>query len=145
MDDVISKIKPKIASIISEDSYKTWIEPIQFSEYRDEKCYVVVPNTFFRDWIVENFEPILVSLLKDVTKANTKIEYILRKEEKKEEPKGVVLKKPVTYNTFNPKYTFENFVVGASNQFANAACLAVATNPGKTYNPPFYIWRRRSR
>jgi chromosomal replication initiator protein len=38
---------------------------------------------------------------------------------------------------FNPKYTFENFVVGASNQFANAACLAVANLPAKNYNPLF--------
>jgi len=138
MDDIISQIKPKLASIISEDSYKTWIEPIQFSEYKDRKCVIVVPNTFFRDWVVENFEPILVSLIKDVTKEDSKIEYVLRKEEKQqEEPKGVVVKKQPKYNIFNPRYTFENFVVGASNQFANAACLAVATNPGKTYNPLF--------
>lgn len=137
MDDIISQIKPKIASIISEDSYKTWIEPIQFSDYRDDKCYIAVPNTFFRDWIVENFEPIMVSLIKDLTKTDTKIEYVLKKDEKQEGTRGVVIKKPPKYNIFNPRYTFENFVVGASNQFANAACLAVATNPGKTYNPLF--------
>ncbi|MBA4416812.1 MAG: chromosomal replication initiator protein DnaA [Syntrophus sp. (in: bacteria)] len=137
MDDIFSLIKPKIASIINEDSYKTWIEPIQFADYRDGKCFIVVPNTFFRDWIIENFEQILTTLIKDVTKSDTKIEYILKKEEKAEEKKGVVVKKPLKYNIFNPRYTFENFVVGASNQFANAACLAVATNPGKTYNPLF--------
>jgi chromosomal replication initiator protein len=137
MDDIIAQIKPKIAGIINEDSYKTWIDPIQYADYRDGKCYIVVPNTFFRDWIVENFEPILITLIKDVTKEDTKIEYILKKDEKLEEKKGVVVKKPLKYNIFNPRYTFENFVVGSSNQFANAACLAVATNPGKTYNPLF--------
>ncbi len=137
MDDIIAQIKPRIANIINEDSYKTWIEPIQYADYRDGKCFIVVPNTFFRDWIVENFEPILITLIKDITKADTKIEYILKKEEKLEEKKGVVVKKPLKYNIFNPRYTFENFVVGSSNQFANAACLAVATNPGRTYNPLF--------
>ncbi|MDR2018162.1 MAG: chromosomal replication initiator protein DnaA [Syntrophobacterales bacterium] len=137
MDDIISQIKPKLASIISEDSYKTWIDPIQFSEYKDHRCYIMVPNTFFRDWIVENFESTLASLLKDVTKEDVKIEYVLKKEEKQENTKGVVIRKPPKYNIFNPRYIFENFVVGASNQFANAACLAVATNPGKTYNPLF--------
>lgn len=137
MFDILSQIKPKIAGIINEDSYKTWIEPLRFLDYKDGKCCVSVPNTFFRDWIIENFEPILVALLKDVAKENVKMEYVLKKEEKIEEKKVVALKKTAPYNNFNPKYTFEDFVVGASNQFANAACLAVATNPGKTYNPLF--------
>ncbi len=139
MSDILSQIKPKIASIINEDSYKTWIEPLKYIDYRDCKCYVSVPNTFFRDWVIENFEPVIITLMKDVTKENSKIEYVLRKDEKTEEKKTVAVKKAdqYKYNAFNPKYTFENFVVGSSNQFANAACLAVATNPGKTYNPLF--------
>ncbi len=51
--------------------------------------------------------------------------------------KRFIVKKNASYSQFNPRYTFENFVVGSSNQFANAACLAVSTNPGKTYNPLF--------
>jgi chromosomal replication initiator protein len=139
MSDILSLIKPKIASIINEDSYKTWIEPIKYIDYRDGKCYVSVPNTFFRDWVIENFEPIIVTLIKDITKENSRIEYVLRKDEKAEEKRPVTVKKveQYKYNAFNAKYTFENFVVGSSNQFANAACLAVATNPGKTYNPLF--------
>lgn len=139
MSDILSLIKPKIASIISVDSYKTWIEPIIFIDYKDCKCSVSVPNAFFRNWVVENFEPILIALIKDTTKEDSKIEYVLRKDEKGEEKKAVAIKKPeqYKYNAFNLKYTFENFVVGASNQFANAACLAVSTNPGKTYNPLF--------
>lgn len=137
MFDILSQIKPKIAGIINEDSYKTWIEPLRFVDYKDGKCRVSVPNTFFRDWVIENFEPILVALLKDVAKENVKMEYVLKKEEKTEEKRVVAVKKTAPYNNFNPRYTFEGFVVGASNQFANAACLAVATNPGKTYNPLF--------
>jgi chromosomal replication initiator protein len=138
MVDILSQIKPKVAKILNADSYKTWIEPLSFLDYKDETCFLVVPNAFFRDWVIENFEPILLSLIKDVTTANTKIEYVVSKEERGgNEKKGFVVKKPGQFNFFNPKYTFENFVVGASNQFANAACLAVATNPGKTYNPLF--------
>lgn len=137
MSDILSQIKPKIASIVSEDSYKTWIEPINFIDLKDGSCFVGVPNAFFRDWISENFESVITSLLKDVTKENIKIEYVLKKDEKLEEKKRVIVKKQANYSQFNPKYTFENFVVGSSNQFANAACLAVSTNPGKTYNPLF--------
>jgi len=137
MVDILSQIKPKIASIINEDSYKTWIEPLQFLDYSDGKFSIVVPNAFFRDWVVENFEQILLTLIKDTTKDDVRIEYVLKREEREDSKRGIVLKRPIKYNLFNQKYTFENFVVGASNQFANAACLAVATNPGKTYNPLF--------
>ena len=137
MSDILSLIKAKIATIISEDSYKTWIEPIKYIDYKECKCFVSVPNAFFRDWIIENFEPILLTLIKEITKEHSKIEYILKKEGEDLEKKGIAVKRVEQYNTFNPKYTFENFVVGGSNQFANAACLAVSTNPGKTYNPLF--------
>jgi chromosomal replication initiator protein len=139
MLDILSQIKPKIASVLSEDSYKTWIEPLKFLGYKDNICSIVVPNSFFRDWISENFESMVISLLKDVTGESVRIDYVLKKEDTSpapiEERKGVILRKTLVYNQFNPKYTFESFVVGSSNQFANAACLAVATNPGKTYNP----------
>jgi chromosomal replication initiator protein len=139
MDTVCSEIKSRLAQVVSEDNFKTWIEPIRFLSYSEGTCSVVVPNAFFRDWVVENFEPLFKSLLKDLTKEETKIEYLLKKEETKIEKKSVALKKqaPVLSDLFKPKYTFENFVVGSSNQFANAACLAVANNPGKVYNPLF--------
>ena len=139
MDTVCSQIKSRLAQVVSEDNFKTWIEPIRFLTYSDGVCSLVVPNAFFRDWVVENFEPLFRSLLKDLTKEETKIEYLLKKEETRIEKKSVTLKKQVQVvsDLFKPKYTFENFVVGSSNQFANAACLAVANNPGKVYNPLF--------
>jgi chromosomal replication initiator protein len=141
MLDILSQIKPKIASIISEDSYKTWIEPLRFFEYKNNTCFVVVPNAFFKDWVVENFESIIVALLKDVARESVRIEYVFSKEavpgDAGGDKKNVFVRKQPAFNQFNPKYTFESFVVGSSNQFANAACLAVATNPGKTYNPLF--------
>ena len=72
MSDILSQIKPKIASIISEDSFKTWIEPLSFIDLQNSNCRIGVPNAFFRDWVSENFESIMVTLLKDVTKAGYK-------------------------------------------------------------------------
>jgi chromosomal replication initiator protein len=137
MDDVCSQIKPRLAQMVGDENFKTWIEPIKFLNYSEGLCSVVVPNAFFRDWIIENFEPLFKRLLRDVTKEEAKIEYLLKKEGVKIEKKNVALKKQVQSDLFKTKYTFETFVVGASNQFANAACLAVANNPGKVYNPLF--------
>jgi len=137
MDTICSQIKPRLATLVSEDNFRTWIDPIKFLDCSDGVCSVVIPNTFFRDWIVDNFEPLSKTLLKELTSGDVKIEYLLKKQETKIEKKNVALKKPVISDLFKPKYTFENFVVGSSNQFANAACLAVANNPGKVYNPLF--------
>lgn len=137
MDSVCNQIKLRLAQIVSEDNFKTWIDPITFLQYNDGVCSVVVPNAFFRDWIIENFEPLFKTLLKDLTKVETKVEYFLKKEDVKVEKRGVAPKRAESSELFKPRYTFENFVVGASNQFANAACLAVANNPGKVYNPLF--------
>ena len=139
MDDVCTQIKLRLAQMVSEDNFKTWIDPIKFLNYSDGLCSVVVPNAFFRDWIVENFEPLFRALLKEVTHEEARIEYLLKKEEAQIEKKNVALKKQPSSSSdvFKQKYTFDTFVVGASNQFANAACLAVANNPGKVYNPLF--------
>jgi chromosomal replication initiator protein len=137
MDTVCSQIKPRLAHVVSEDNFRTWIDPIKFLNYSEGVCSIVVPNVFFRDWIIENFEPLLRTLLNELTGEEAKIEYLLRKEETKIEKKITPSKKETVSDLFKPKYTFENFVVGSSNQFANAACLAVANNPGKVYNPLF--------
>ncbi len=137
MDNICSQIKSRLSQIVSEDNFKTWIDPITFLQYNDGVCSVVVPNAFFRDWIIENFEPLLKTLLRDLTKDEVKIEYFLKKEDARVEKKTPAPKKAGASELFKPRYTFENFVVGASNQFANAACLAVANNPGKVYNPLF--------
>lgn len=137
MSDILSQIKPKIASIISEDSFKTWIEPLSFIDLKDKSCFIGVPNAFFRDWVSQNFGSMISTLLRDTLKEDVKIEYVLKKDEKAGEKKRVVVMRQTNYSQFNSKYSFENFVVGSSNQFANAACLAVSTNPGKTYNPLF--------
>jgi chromosomal replication initiator protein len=137
MNTVCSEIKSRLEQSLSEDNYRTWIEPIRFLQYSGGICTIVVPNAFFRDWIVENFESLFKSLLFELTNEEAKIEYFLKKEEAKIEKKNITLKKETRPDLFKPKYTFENFVVGASNQFANAACLAVANNPGRVYNPLF--------
>ena len=141
MDEICTQIKSKLALVVNEDNFKTWIEPIKFLEYRDGKCFVLVPNAFFRDWIIDNFEPLLKALLKDMTGVDSKIEYLVKKEEKAKkqdaQKKEDTARKTAQPELFNPRYTFESFVVGSSNQFANAACLAVANNPGKVYNPLF--------
>ncbi|HUJ88854.1 MAG TPA: chromosomal replication initiator protein DnaA, partial [Syntrophorhabdales bacterium] len=137
MDDISSQIKARLAHMVDQDNFKTWIEPISSITYSDGVLMLSVPNAFFRDWIVQNFEVLVRASVFEITKTDARVQYIVEKHEAKPVAKGPAAKKQALHGLFNPRYTFETFVVGASNQFANAACLAVSHNPGKVYNPLF--------
>jgi chromosomal replication initiator protein len=129
---------------IGKQNYETWIKPIRFASRSKSEINLEVPNKFFRDWLTEHYliqiEDVLSSLAKDrvrvVFEINEKLESRspgdrnLKKEEKERE-------RPSRNTNLIPKYTFDNFVIGASNQFAHAACVAVANQPGDHYNPLF--------
>jgi len=129
---------------IGKQNYETWIKPIRFASRSKSEINLEVPNKFFRDWLTEHYllqiEDVLSSLAKDrvrvVFEINEKLESRstvdrnVKKEEKERE-------RPSRNTNLIPKYTFDNFVIGASNQFAHAACVAVANQPGDHYNPLF--------
>ncbi|MCX7857313.1 MAG: chromosomal replication initiator protein DnaA [Deltaproteobacteria bacterium] len=132
-----SLLKEKLSESLSTESFKTWIEPIVVEELKQKKIVLSVPNAFFKDWIVENYGDGIKFILSQLIDPEVGIEYVVRKDLENKERKRFVHHEKKAPTMFNPKYTFDNFVVGSSNQFANAACLAVATNPGRTYNPLF--------
>jgi len=129
---------------IGQQNYETWIKPIRFASRSKGEINLEVPNKFFRDWLTEHYliqiEDVLSSLANDrlrvVFEINEKLESrstgdrSVKKEEKERE------RLPRNTNLI-PKYTFDNFVIGTSNQFAHAACVAVANQPGDHYNPLF--------
>ncbi|HVN23050.1 MAG TPA: chromosomal replication initiator protein DnaA [Syntrophorhabdales bacterium] len=137
MDDISVQIKSRLADVVDQDNFRTWIEPIGPITYSDDVVLLSVPNSFFRDWIVQNFEALIRASVSEITKTEPRVEYIVEKQEPRVAAKTAAVKRQVLTGVFNPRYVFETFVVGSSNQFANAACLAVSHNPGKVYNPLF--------
>lgn len=123
--------------MVDQDNYRTWIEPISSMIYSDGTVMLSVPNTFFRDWLVQNFEALIRASVFEITRTDARVQYVVEKNEMRSPIKSSAVKKQVLPGIFNPRYVFETFVVGSSNQFANAACLAVSHNPGKVYNPLF--------
>ena len=126
-------------------SYEVWLEGLDPIELIDNKLVIVSPTTMGLNVIKKNY----LHMIRDaVRKANPTIteimllganevsEYLkthVMKPETEEEAAAAETATPM----FNEKYTFSNYVVGKSNQFAHAAALAVAQSPGKTYNPLF--------
>jgi chromosomal replication initiator protein len=137
MDDISAQIKARLAHMLDQDNFRTWIEPIGTITYSDGTVMLSVPNVFFRDWIVQNFEVLIRASVFEIMHSTPQVQYIIEKHEPRPAPKSAMVKRQILPGVFNPRYIFETFVVGASNQFANAACLAVSHNPGKVYNPLF--------
>jgi len=136
--DTWQQVLDVIEKKINQQSYNTWFKPTQLIKRDDTALYVRVPNTFFQDWLNEHIDVVLEAAQSAGIGAIDVI-YITEKTptEVTNSPSQGKLDFDSIDNTLNPKYTFETFVVGSSNQFAHAAGLAVAEKPSKAYNPLF--------
>jgi chromosomal replication initiator protein len=124
---------------INQQSYNTWFKPTQLIKHDDRALYVRVPNAFFQDWLNDHIDVVLEAA-RMAGIGNINVIYITEKVPA-ELTSGSSSQGKLDFesidNTLNPKYTFDTFVVGSSNQFAHAAALAVAEKPSKAYNPLF--------
>ena len=123
---------------INQQSYNTWFKPTQLIKHDDKALYVRVPNSFFQDWLNDHIDVVLEAA-RAAGFGDIEVIYITEKYplEGTPAPSQGKLDFESIDNTLNPKYTFDTFVVGSSNQFAHAAALAVGEKPSKAYNPLF--------
>ncbi len=143
--EILNAVKSKIKSKISELNYNTWFGPLESAEIKDDTLFISVPNKFVADWIRDYYEDLIASEVEAIVGSRLAISFkiaALQKEQRAESrsPQKVVATQAArsrTIEQLNPKYTFDRFVVGSSNQFAHAACKAVADLPGGHYNPLF--------
>ncbi len=139
MKSVPREIQDRLKEKVGLHNFETWIKPLRIAEIRDGAVAIEVPSTLFRDWLNENYfetieaelsrhyaRPVAVTLA--VNPAAGSNDRQIRPERKLWQPEP---------STLIPRYTFDDFVVGASNQFAHAACLAVTNRPADHYNPLF--------
>jgi chromosomal replication initiator protein len=144
MEDLWSKVIDSLKERIGQQNFDIWIKPIHFLSMEGGNVELEVPNRFFKEWIHEHYSPHIRDALSFFTQKPCHLQFRIRNEKMDEKDfispslQNQNTKAPHTFQPiFNPKYTFDHFVVGASNQFANAACLAVANLPAKNYNPLF--------
>ena len=143
MPELWSQAIAEIKERIGRHNYETWIKPIGFISRNKNEICLDVPNKFFRDWLTEHYLTQLQEILSTLAKHDVKVVFEINEKTSRQTIVEKGLKRDdrdrVQRSTSNlvPKYTFQNFVVGASNQFAHAACVAVANQPGEHYNPLF--------
>ena len=143
LEDIWNKSLKQIEERVGGNIIDLWFRPIKLAQFKDQQAMIEIPNRFFKDWIEDNYPDIVAEAVGIVTGGPVAIRYriaekvdpAVRKMDMRLETRRQKLASRGIY--LNPKYTFENFVIGQSNQFAHAAAKAVAEAPGKIYNPLF--------
>ncbi|NIO06211.1 MAG: chromosomal replication initiator protein DnaA [Proteobacteria bacterium] len=143
MNPMWQKVLQSLREKVNPQSFETWIKPIKPLSIDNNEIQIQVPNRFFQDWIQDNYLSLIQTCLLEECEQHLTVSFVINPPTEHVPSPGAQSNQPITASStlwkspFNPKYTFDSFVVGPSNQFANAACLAVANLPGKNYNPLF--------
>ena len=141
--DALQYIQKKVPKQV----YDTWFIPVHLDRIENSTAYIGVPNKFFGEWLDTHYGLLLAEAIATARGGELMtVAFTVREKGATPQgepqalmsgPRGGMQSKPRRGIQLNPKYTFKNFVVGAGNQFAHAACMAVAEQPGHTYNPLF--------
>ncbi len=132
----------KLQIQVSKANYTTWLSDSQGLSWHDKVFVVGVPNVFVAEWLSKRLYPVVRKTLVDITGKDVDVRFEIRNREQLAtgpliaQTDGGTSSKATQYR-FNPKYTFDNFVVSDSNRLAYAAAMEVAENPGSSYNPLF--------
>ena len=143
--------------LLSKPNFSTWFKETFILSYENERIIVGVPNAFTKSWLEKKYHVMILKALRNVSTAPIKeVIYKMEISDKRLKSSHSLFTEEVLYTTpssgssspvsyeqnhsfggLNQKYTFQNFIVGKYCELANAACLAVAANPGEVYNPLF--------
>lgn len=138
------KILQHMERRVNPHSFGTWFRPTHLESLREGKLQVRVPNRMFRKKLSETYGALIEAVLAETGMADLRVEYLCTETDPQPaQPSAQPLVRQARLDfdsvdhQLNPRYTFDSFVVGNSNQFAHAAAQAVAEQPSKAYNPLF--------
>ena len=144
-DDILRYIKEEHE--ISDVSFATWLVPLHlYSVEPGNTIQIIVPDANFLGYIKKKYSFLLKVAVEEITGLKCEIDFIVEDQIKEKEGKNnqlirqnlnKITQEALQNANLNPKYTFDTFVVGANNNLAHAASLAVAESPGEIYNPLF--------
>ena len=134
-------------------AFDTWVRETEMLAYEDGSFMIGVHNAYARDWLQSRLSSKVTRLLTGIMDRTVEVRFVVWQNpgEKTPEIESLGNAEPeaaeaddnhshnaaLVQTTLNPRYTFDNFVVGTSNRLAHAASLAVAERPAQAYNPLF--------
>ena len=144
-DDILNFLKKEHE--VSDVSFTTWLLPLKLYSYENDTLYLLVPEKEFLNYVKKKYARLLQISIEEVTGISCEVAFIAEDDvtRKEPEPESSLIGKSnqdvsleaIQNANLNPRYTFDTFVVGANNNLAHAASLAVAESPGEIYNPLF--------
>ena len=135
--------------MVSRPNFTTWFKQTYITKIEDGLVFIGVPNEFAKDWLYNKFHKIILKTLVENSPAIKNVEFIVAKYENSQQIKPIIPKpaqgpglpiQDIYVNKedgLNPRYTFDNMIVGSFNELAAAGAQAVTRNPGVLYNPYF--------
>jgi chromosomal replication initiator protein len=134
-DDIHDRLLAALEAKLPAEAVDTWIRPLRVLDARETRVELAVPTKFFRQQIEQRYLEVLQAAVEAV--AGPRAQLVLTIDRSGPIPPPPSPPPAAAPPDLDPRYSFETFVVGSSNQFAQAACLAVAESPVKAYNPLF--------
>jgi chromosomal replication initiator protein len=152
-----------LRSRLSDENYRTWLEPVQLERLEGRRVVLRIPNRFYADWISSHYLDLILESLQEAGLEPLEVDWLVDEQLQKKmdaearqpaasrppppPPEQARVStpsapppppsEPKVDSGLNPKYRFDNFIVGPSNQLAHAASSAAASSPGTRYNPLF--------
>ena len=135
------KILQHMERRVNAHSFSTWFRPTRLEAAESGRLLIRVPTPLFRKRLTQTYGDLLQAVLAEIAMPETQIDFVCTETEPNSAGEAPPAQARLDFDSvnhqLNPRYTFETFVVGSSNQFAHAAALAVAEQPSKSYNPLF--------
>jgi chromosomal replication initiator protein len=126
---------------VNPHSFATWFRPTRLERAEEDRLVIRVPTRLFKKRLTETYGQLIQAVLTELGRPQLQLEYLCEETQpvaaSSVPPPQAKLDFDAVAHQLNPRYTFESFIVGASNQFAHAAAMAVADQPSKSYNPLF--------
>jgi chromosomal replication initiator protein len=142
-DEILARVETKV----NRHSFYTWFKPTAFITSDTLTVTVRVPNLLFKDWLMKHYAGVIGEAMTELKHPELVVNFVAE-QQGEAAPVAVSVGEAVVFENdasvapqgqagLNPRYTFDTFIVGSSNQFAHAACRAVAEAPSRSYNPLF--------
>ncbi len=143
INDLLIKAKDLVKNETTQITFDTWIQPLEIKSFNDNNVILIASTSFQKDTLESRYLDLITNTFNFIT--NKKCNVVIKLENEAiediapENNNVFVNNKTILNSGLNPKYTFDTFVVGNNNKFAQAAAMGVAENPGSKYNP-FFIF-----
>jgi chromosomal replication initiator protein len=151
-EELWQAVLAQIQFAVSRANFATWFKNTKIISNKNGEILISVPNSFSKEWLNNKYQSLILKILRSLDKNVRVIDFVVKSQTTPQKTKTHSHLTQITLENsqlqfkefkvnqktnLNPRYTFENFVVGSFNELAHAAAWAVSENPGSVYNPLF--------